>query len=116
MSVVVITNELTLGDVKKAREEYEFYIKVTVDIERGIVAIGGEYHADAEKILIEKENCNSKSIWGGGYNIKTKSIETNAMINLRPKTNDSMELLDPTIRKRYIELVTNRLSCINQLI
>ncbi len=111
MSVVVIKDKLTLEDIKKAREDYEFYIKITVDIEKEIIALGGEYHADSEKVLIESFGSSSKNIWGGGYNIQTKSFETNAMINLRPKINDSMEIIDPGIRKRYIELVQKL--CIN---
>ena len=40
-------------DLVKAREEYPEYIKITADLEKRIVAIGGEYHADAEQILIK---------------------------------------------------------------
>ena len=116
MGVVVIKNILIAKDVAKAREDYEFYIKVTADIENGIVAIGGEYHADAEKILIEEEKSRSKNIWGGGYNIQTKNFETNAIINLRPGINDSMEIVDPEVRKRYIELVENKLKKIQETI
>lgn len=105
MAIVVIKGKLTSRDLEKAREDYEFYIKITCDIEKEIVAIGGEYHADAEKVLIEKYECDSKDIWGGGYNIKTKNFETNAIVNLRSGINDSMEIVDPEIRKKYIELV-----------
>ena len=105
MTVVIIKDKLTSEDVKKAREEYEFYIKITADIEKEIIALGGEYHADAEKVLIEKYNCLSRNIWGGGYNITTKKIETNAILNLRPGINDSMEIIDPEARKKYIELI-----------
>lgn len=114
--IIIISGELTLDDVKKSREDYEFYIKVTVDIEKEIVAIGGEYHADAEKVLINKHNSLSKNIWGGGYNIQLKSFETNAIINLRPGINDSMEIVDPDLRKKYIDLVKKRLEGIENLI
>src|SRR5258708_13660679 len=109
MAISVIKDKVTYKDILKSREEYEFYIKITANIEKEIIALGGEYHADAEEILIEKHNCNSRKIWGGGYNINTKSFETNAMINLRPGTNDSMEIIDSEIRKRYIKLVQDRL-------
>ena len=114
MAIIVIKEKLTSGDIKKAREDYEFYIKITVDIEKQIIALGGEYHADAEKVLIEEYNCSSKNIWGGGYNIKTKNFETNAMINLRPEVNDSMEIIDSDIRKRYIDLVCTNLQSLMQ--
>ncbi|SRR5258708_847543 len=117
MAIVVIKSKLTFEDLKEAREDYEFYIKITVDIEKKIIALGGEYHADAEKVLIESFRSSSKNIWGGGYNIKTKNFETNAMINLRPGVNDSMEIIDSDIRKRYIDLVcTNLQSLMRSLI
>src|SRR3989304_8342580 len=109
MSIIVIKGSLTSKDVAAAREDYEFYIKITADIENEIVVIGGEYHADAEKLLIEKYNSLSKNIWGGGFNFKIKSFETNAIINLRPGVNESMEIVDSKIRKRYIDLVSQKL-------
>lgn len=53
--------EITLVDKPIAREQvkaaarpyYEEVVKAVVDIEKGIMAIGGEMHADEEKFLLE---------------------------------------------------------------
>ena len=116
MAIIILKDDLTSKDVEKAREDYEFYIKITVDIEKQVVALGGEYHAVAENVLIEKYDCKSKNICGGGYTINTRKFETNAVINLRPPINTSMEIIDPDGRKKYIELVQEKLKCIDQLI
>lgn len=109
MAIVVIGKKLTTSDVKKAREEYSSYIKITADVKQEIVAIGGEYHADAEKLLLE--NCGSKQrdVWGGGYNISTRKFEAIAIINLRARRNPSMEIIDATIRKKFLDLVKRKL-------
>jgi hypothetical protein len=105
MSVVLLKGIVNPTDLIKASEDYGDYIKVVVDVERGLVAIGGEWHADAEKVLIE-EGSLSKNIWGGGIDIKTKNIETVALINLKPELkNNSQEILDPEIRDRFISIV-----------
>ncbi len=49
--VIVVVEELSKDDVLKARGEYRDYIKITIDLSKKIVAIGGEYHADAEEVL-----------------------------------------------------------------
>jgi len=109
---VVVVEKLSKSDVLKAREEYSQYIKITADISRKIVAIGGEYHADAEEILIKDYKCKSENIWGGGYNIKLKSFEANAVLNIKPQINDSLEIVDAEIRNDFLELAKDKLKSI----
>jgi len=116
MAVVVVGNKLTKVDVDTSREHYQDYIKITVDIHQDVVAIGGEYHADAEQILVEKYNSKRSDVWGGGYNILTKSFECNAILNLKPLTNNSVEILDQKARDRFLEVAKNKLKDIESLV
>ena len=116
MGLILINEAASKEDIDKARKDYEFYIKITADIERGIVLIGGEYHSDAEKILIERHGCQQKNVWGGGFDIRTKRFETNAVINIRPETNESMEIIEPDIRSRFLELARSKLKDFKQLL
>lgn len=108
--MVIVVDKLSEEDVLKAKEDYSEYIKVTADISRGIVAIGGEYHADAEEILVRDYQCENKDIWGGGYNIKLKKFETNAVLNIKPQINDSPEIIDQKIRETFLSLVKEKLA------
>ena len=108
MAVVLVGSKVTQEDIQIAGEEYGEYIKVVIDLEAGDMAIGGEWHADAEKVLVEKGS-RQENIWGGGIDIKTKNIETIALINLRPKVdNNSQEILDNEKRNKFIEIVKNK--------
>ena len=109
-------SDLALEDVKKAREHYEFYIKVTADVEQKIVIIGGEYHVDAETLLLNKYGGRQGDIWGGGFNLRTKRFETNALINLRTGKNDSMEIIDSKAREAFLSLVKSKLQGIEDLL
>jgi hypothetical protein len=102
--IIILSKPATPEDIQKASEEYKNYIKVTMDIEKGIVSIGGEYHYDAEQQLLAKGS-NQQDIWGGGVDLLTKSIDTNAMINVRVKQNYSTEICDETVKKRFVDLV-----------
>lgn len=115
--IIIVDKQLTKEDVQKAREEYGDYIKITIDIIKKIVAIGGEYHADAEKILIDEYNSKSENILGGGYNITNNSYEFTAMINLRPSLgNNSMEILNLKKRATFEEIAKDKLKGIKSLV
>lgn len=98
----------TTEDIRIASEEYGCYIKIVIDIKSGLTVIGGEWHADGEKILLENGS-RQEDIWGGGIDLESKKIETVALINLRPsQNNDSQEILDEGIRDRFMTLAKER--------
>lgn len=107
MTVILINGFVTKKDIEKASEDYGSYIKITADIVLETVVIGGEWHADGEKILLENGSKQS-DIWGGGIDYKTKEIDFNSLINIRPGINESMEILDKDIRNKFAGLVKNR--------
>lgn len=103
MAIVIVKDKLERIDFEKAKEDYQTYIKITLDLKKEIVVLGGEYHADAEKLLLDQGSLQ-KNIWGGGVNLETKQLETNAIINLRPGENDSPEILDPKKREKFLKI------------
>ena len=48
---------------KKADERFGDMVKAAVDIEKHIMAIGGELHADEEAMLLEQES-KQENLWG----------------------------------------------------
>jgi len=75
-----------------------FYIKTAVDIHHQILAGGGEMHSDCETILLENRS-QQHDVWGASWNPISQEIFYESMINLRPRQNRAMEILDPAIRK-----------------
>ncbi len=72
------------------------------------MAIGGEWHADAEKILLG-EGSKQENLWGGGIDIETKNIDLVALINLRPNMGrNSQEIIDEKIRKQFLKIVEDK--------
>lgn len=76
-------------------------VKGVADIECGVVALGGEWHMDANNRLIA-EGSAQPNLWG--FNIHPKergdaAIEYTSLINIRPaQGNRSMEITSPDIR------------------
>lgn len=103
MAIVIVKDRVSRVEFNRAKKDYGSYIKLTIDLENEIVALGGEYHADAEKMLLE-QGSKQENILGGGFNLETKQFETNAIINLRPGRNNSTEILDSENRERFLKI------------
>lgn len=77
-------------------------VKGVADISRGIVALGGEWHMDANNRLIE-DGSGQKNLWGFNIYPKEKggaAIEYTSLINIRPmQGNRSMEIVSEETRK-----------------
>lgn len=86
-----------------ARSLYGEMVKGVVDIERKIIALGGEFHADAERVLLE-DGSKQMNLWG--FNIyvqknKDERIEYTSLINIRPKQgNSQIEVKDEKLRNQ----------------
>ena len=98
-------NRPTPEQIREMLEELETYIKLAVDVERGILAGGGEYHADCEELLLE-DGSLQEDIWGVDWYPESRTIEFVALINIRPRQgNRGMEIEDPNLRKRIEAIV-----------
>jgi hypothetical protein len=96
---------LTKEEVLELQKTYGDYVKLTVDLENEWLVVGGELHADGERVLLEKGS-RQNDIWGGGVNLKDGKIDTTAVLNLRPRLgNDSLEILDSQRREKFIRIV-----------
>ena len=94
----------TKKEIKELREEFDPYIKTVIDLEMKICSAGCDRHFDSEQILL-RQGSSQSNIWGGGVDLATKTIDFNSFINIRPKDgNDSNEIRDDKIRKKYKEL------------
>ena len=110
MAIVIVKDRVTEKDINKAKEEHGSYIKIVVDVKRKHMAIGGEWHADAEKILLSGGS-KQENLWGGGIDIETKNIDLVALINLRPSMEiKSQEIIDEKTRKQFVKIVKDKFS------
>ncbi len=98
--ILTIREKATPEQLRQMLEEYRDsgYIKTAVDIERGILAGGGNMHADCEKVLLE-DGSQQQNVWGAGWYAETQEMVFDSLINIRPRQgNRSLELQDPELR------------------
>jgi hypothetical protein len=105
----IITESITLVRLREmAERRFGDMVKVVVDVEKAVMAVDGELHADEEGLLLE-HGSRQVSLWG--INIYPNAgieewIEFDSMINLRPSQgNRSRGVEDPQIRQRIVETI-----------
>ena len=83
-------------------------VKGVVDVERRVMAVGGELHSDEEAILLDDGSVQS-SLWGVNLYPDEHGaafIEFDSMINVRPaQGNRSRDVLDEGVRARIRDVV-----------
>jgi hypothetical protein len=109
MGTTLISDPISTHQLREAGEElYGDMVKAVVDVEKGIMAIGAELHADEEAFLLER-NSRQENLWG--INLYTsralpEMVEFDSMINIRPRRNNrSRGVEDTEMRERIIAIV-----------
>ena len=83
-------------------------IKAVVDINKTIIGLDAELHADIEKELLQ-QGSEQADLWGINLYPEMEGedfIEFDSLINIRPyQGNRSRDVQDPVVRKRIVEVV-----------
>lgn len=110
MPIIIIRGKkATPKQLDKMCYEFGNYIKVVVDIEKGILAGGGAMHYDEEQQLLEY-GCQQRNLWGGGIDFTTNEVDYNSMINIRPNQgNNSRDILSEEIRAKFKKIIEDLL-------
>lgn len=110
MEVKIIKNPITKQElIDIAKEQFGELVKAVVDIEQGIMAIGGEMHADEETVLMERIGSKREYTWGINlYPEKPENewIEFDSVINIKPSFNNrSREVENSEIKEKIKNIV-----------
>ncbi len=105
----IITQKMPIAELQRiAQDIFGNLVKAVVDIEKQIMAVGGELHSDEEALLLENGS-RQQDLWGINIypEIKTEEwVEFDSMINLRPsQTNLIRGVSDPKIQKKILDTV-----------
>jgi hypothetical protein len=75
-------------------------VKIVADVERRVLSLGGELHADGESLLLA-DGSRQEQLWGANvypFRPAARRLEFTALINIRPsQSNRTMEVQDPAL-------------------
>ncbi len=105
----VIGKPITLEELRNiAKERFGDMIKIVVNIEKKIIAVGGELHADEEATLLD-QGSKQQDLWGANIYVdrpRQSWIEFDSMINIRPSQNNrSRNVEDEAVKQKIISVI-----------
>lgn len=112
--VQIITDTLSFEDVKKmAADRFGDLIKAVVDVDRELVAVDAELHADLETCLLQ-DGSDQRNVWGINLYPEVSGdewIEFDSMINVRPSQgNRSRGVENQEIRDAIVRIINQRIA------
>lgn len=112
ISILIVREPVTLDELRSlARAQFGEMIKAVVDVQQGVMAIGGELHADEEAVLLD-EGSRQSDLWG--INLypdaaAAERVEFDSMINVRPAQGNRSRSVEDAARRERIQEIVNRL-------
>jgi Protein of unknown function (DUF5674) len=105
----IVADKITIDTLKKMSDKmYNRLVKAVVDIEKKIMVIDMEMHADGEMFMLE-EGSRQEDLWGINIHPELAGdelIEFDSMINIRPSQGNRTRNVDnKDIREKIKKIV-----------
>jgi Protein of unknown function (DUF5674) len=111
-SIQVVRDPIALEDLRSlAGQQFGEMVKAVVDVQQGVMAIGGELHADEEAVLLDLGS-HQVDLWG--INLYpdapgSERVEFDSMINVRPAQGNRSRSVEDAARRERIREIVGRL-------
>lgn len=110
--MLVVKKPIPLSELQKmAKNRFGDLVKAVVDVERSVMALDAELHADEEAELL-KTGSDQKNLWGINLYPDIEGdewIEFDSMINLRPSQGNKTRGVDDAEVRQKIKLIVKKL-------
>jgi hypothetical protein len=104
--ILILRQSATTEQLQQMAETYDgIMVKLAVDVNRQILAGGGELHADCEQALLA-DGSRQNDVWGADWYPALKRVGFESLINIRPgQGNYGFEVRDPALRETIEKVV-----------
>ena len=111
---MIVRETLKFEELKQmAARMFGDLVKAVVDVDRELLAVDAELHADLEAMLLQ-DGSKQRSLWGINLYPDAPAdqfIEFDAMINMRPsQANRSRGVEDEAVRRSIMAIVEKRIA------
>jgi uncharacterized protein DUF5674 len=112
MSIRIVRQPVSRAELRQlAEQQFGDFIKAVVDVGRGVMAVGGDLHADEEAGLLQ-DGARQADLWGVNLYPDQPGdglIEFDSMINVRPSHGNRSRSVEDAVTRRRIQDIVERL-------
>jgi hypothetical protein len=112
MNITIIRESVTRHELNEmAKQQFGDMVKAVVDVEQGVMAIGGELQSDEEAVLLDQGSVQ-KNLWGINLypeRLVPEWIEFDSMINVRPSGGNRSRYVESAEIRDTVTTIVNRL-------
>jgi hypothetical protein len=112
MPMQIVSAPITRDELRRiAGQQFGDFVKAVVDVQRGVMAIGAELHADEEALLLQ-QGADQADLWGINLypdRANDELIEFDSMINVRPSQGNRSRGVDDAAVQGLIQAIVGRL-------
>jgi hypothetical protein len=110
MGPIIVREKLSVEDLQKLLEEnFETMVKVEVDMKQKILAVGGEWHAFGQELLVNETGSDGQDVWGANVYPREQGdrrIEYVSLINIKPALGcKNMRVEDASVRDGMKDII-----------
>jgi hypothetical protein len=109
MKIMIIRNKISIDQVREAaRQSFGDMAKAVVDLKRGVMSLGGQWHVQGAALLRE-DGSKQEDLWGVRLHVDAPHdtwIEFKSMVNIKASHgNQTMEIKDQAVRDAITKVV-----------
>ena len=118
MEPKIITEKISPAELATAtKDNYGTMVKVDVDVEREILALGGEWHSEGDELL-HADSSDRNKVWGCNFypwNPVDERIQYTSLINIKPSLgHTSMQIRDKDLQQKIRVIIEKLLLATNE--
>ena len=112
MPIQIVDAPITRDELRRiAGARFGDFVKAVVDVQRGVMAVGGDLHADEEALLLE-QGARQADLWGINLypdRVGAALVEFDSMINVRPSQRNRSRGVEDAAVQQLIRDIVERL-------
>lgn len=108
----IVTDKISIDELKAMSEKmFGNLVKAVVDLDKKIMAVDAELHADEEALLLQNGS-KQADLWGVNLYPEITGddwLEFDSMINLRPSQGNRSRSVEDSALREKIKIIINQL-------
>lgn len=107
MNLIILRSRVTVDQLRQMLAAVGTHVKVAVDVQRHVIAGGGEFHSDCRQCLLD-DGSAPDDVWGCHWYPDEQRAVAESAINVRPRSGNPQPLIQDRELRAQVEAEVSR--------